>query len=111
MDQRYIAGIGNIYASEMLFLAGISPLRKTSSLSDEEIEKLYSALYEVLNSAIKRFGTTYSAYRTVNGVSGENQHFLKVYQREGEPCFQCGLPLHKIVLGSRSTFYCEKCQA
>jgi formamidopyrimidine-DNA glycosylase len=110
MDQRYIAGVGNIYASEMLHLAGISPLRKTGSLTAAEIDKLYAALFEVLNGAIERFGTTYSAYRTVSGVSGENQHFLKVYQRDGEPCYQCGLPLRKIVLGSRSTFFCENCQ-
>lgn len=110
MDQSNIAGIGNIYASEILFRAGISPLKKCSDLSDREIRSLYSAIQEILQSAIKNFGTTYSAYRTVSGENGQNQNFLKVYQKAGLPCHQCATPIEKIILGNRSTFYCPRCQ-
>ncbi len=110
MDQRALAGIGNIYASEILFSAGISPLRRTRTLSAAETAALYAAIRTVLAEAIERFGTTYSAYRTVDGHSGDNQHFLKVYQREGQPCVRCGREIEKIVLGSRSTFFCPQCQ-
>lgn len=110
MDQRYIAGIGNIYASEILFRARLSPHRKTHELKSRERAALFQAIPAILASAVENFGTTYSAYRTVTGESGENQHFLQVYQREGEPCHRCGRAIIKTVMGSRSTFYCEKCQ-
>ena len=110
MDQQFIAGIGNIYASEMLHDAQISPHRKTSDLSDNERDKLFGAVGKILGAAIEKFGTTYSAYRTVNGASGENQHFLQVYQRNGQPCYRCGAEIQKISLGNRSTFFCPACQ-
>lgn len=111
MNQTPIAGIGNIYASEILFEAALSPYRKTDTLTAGEAERLLQAIGRILNDAIERFGTTYSAYRTVNGQSGENQNFLKVYQREGRPCVSCGETIVKTVMGSRSTFYCPRCQA
>lgn len=111
MDQGYIAGIGNIYASEMLFTARISPYRKTDQLSPAEVAALYREMHAILQSAIENYGTTYSAYQTVDGASGDNQNFLKVYQLEGQPCSNCGSPIIKTILGSRSTFYCEECQA
>lgn len=110
MSQEYIAGIGNIYASEILFEAQISPLRRTFELGEAESAALHRAIGAILISAIEKFGTTYSAYRTLNGTSGENQHFLKVYQRAGEGCYRCRGVIRKIVLGSRSTFFCENCQ-
>lgn len=110
MDQRHIAGIGNIYANEMLFDAGISPHRPANSLDRREVKKLYESLHKVLTAAIQRFGTTYTAYRTVDGVAGENQNFLAVYQRDNKPCIRCGNPIQKRLLNSRSTFYCKKCQ-
>jgi len=110
MDQSIVAGIGNIYASEILFEAGVSPLRSTDSLINREVKGIYLVIRSVLKKAIERFGTTYSAYRTVDGESGQNQHFLKVYQREGQPCYRCGTPIKKIILGSRSTFFCINCQ-
>lgn len=110
MGQEIIAGIGNIYASEILFAAKISPLRKTNSLQPPEIAVLHREIGAILSAAVERFGTTYSAYRTVEGVSGQNQNFLKVYQRAEEACYTCGKKIRKIVLGSRSTFYCENCQ-
>ncbi len=110
MDQHLIVGIGNIYANEMLFAAGILPTKRTDELTPEQEERLFASIRPILQKAIERFGTTYSAYRTVEGESGQNQHFLQVYHREGEPCYRCGTPIKKIVLGSRSTFYCPKCQ-
>lgn len=110
MDQSQIAGIGNIYASEALFRAGIHPLRVANSLSDREVRKLHRSIREVLQEAVERFGTTYSAYRTVTGETGQNQHFLNVYQRDGAPCPNCGAEIQKIIMNSRSTFYCGACQ-
>lgn len=110
MNQSLLAGIGNIYANEILFDAGISPLRKSNSLKDGEIAALHSSIRSILNRAIKKFGTTYSAYRTISGERGTNQQFLKVYQRENQKCHRCGNPIKKIVMGSRSTFYCPNCQ-
>lgn len=110
MNQAHIAGIGNIYASEILFEGFISPLRRTNELNQEESAALHRATGSVLTAAIEKFGTTYSAYRTMDGTAGENQHFLKVYQRAGEGCYRCGSIIQKMVLGSRSTFYCGGCQ-
>lgn len=110
MNQTPIAGIGNIYASEILFESCLSPYRKSDELTAAEAERLLQAIGRILNDAIERFGTTYSAYRTVNGQSGENQNFLKVYQRDGQPCVKCGETIIKTVMGSRSTFYCPRCQ-
>lgn len=110
MSQEYIAGIGNIYASEILFEAQISPLRRAFELNDAESAALHRAIGTILISSIEKFGTTYSAYRTVAGTRGGNQHFLRVYQRAGEGCYRCRGVVRKIVLGSRSTFYCENCQ-
>ncbi len=110
MDQRVLAGIGNIYASEILFDAGLRPARNTQSLTEREIKTLYHSIKKILKLATERFGTTYSAYRTVEGINGENQNFLKVYQRYGESCMRCGTPIEKTVINSRSTFFCKKCQ-
>jgi len=110
MNQSVLAGIGNIYANEILFNAGISPFRKSNDLKEEEIAGLYSSVRLILNQAMKKFGTSYSAYRTVSGEKGKNQRFLKVYQRTNQECYRCSNPIKKIVMGSRSTFYCENCQ-
>ncbi len=110
MDQHFVVGIGNIYANEILFTAGILPTRRTDELTPDEEKRLFNSIQLVLKKAIAHFGTTYSAYRTVEGESGKNQHFLKVYHREGEPCERCGNPIQKIILGSRSTFFCANCQ-
>ncbi len=110
MDQHLIAGIGNIYASEILFRAGISPFRPAREVSEAEAERLFHSVKEVLEEAIERFGTTYSAYRTVDGTRGTNQNFLRVYHRAGDPCVRCGTPIQKVILGNRSTFYCPNCQ-
>ncbi len=110
MNQAIIAGIGNIYASEILYRALISPYRNTSDLKDREISALYSAINQILKAAIEKFGTTYSTYRVVSGESGNNQNFLKVYQKHNNACERCGEPIKKIVWGGRSTFFCARCQ-
>ncbi|RQW01125.1 MAG: DNA-formamidopyrimidine glycosylase, partial [Calditrichaeota bacterium] len=110
MNQAVLAGIGNIYASEILFDCGIHPRRNSASLTEREIRGLHASIKKILNRAIKRFGTSYSAYRTVEGITGENQNFLKVYQRAGEPCVKCKQPVAKMIINSRSTFYCKNCQ-
>ncbi len=110
MDQKYLAGIGNIYANEILFLSRISPFRKTREITEEEAEELFRAIRFVLERAVENFGTTYSDFRTVEGSNGRNQFFLQVYQRADEPCPICGTPLKKVVLNSRSTFFCPQCQ-
>jgi formamidopyrimidine-DNA glycosylase len=110
MDQQIITGVGNIYANEVLFHAGINPLRRANKISRKPAERLFFALKEILVQAIDRFGTTYSAYQTVDGTTGENQNFLKVYQKEGQECINCLRPIVKITINSRSTFYCRHCQ-
>jgi formamidopyrimidine-DNA glycosylase len=110
MDQRRIAGIGNIYANEILFDAGIHPTRPAGGLSQGEIQRLYQSVHKIIQTAIERFGTSYTAYLTVEGTAGENQNFLKVYQKNGESCPLCGGTIAKIILNSRSTFFCKKCQ-
>lgn len=110
MDQQHIAGIGNIYASEILFAAGISPYRQVSTVNNRERHQLIEAINKILSAAIENFGTTYTAYQTVSGESGNNQKFLQVYQREGLPCSRCGTSITKSIQGSRSTFYCQQCQ-
>jgi formamidopyrimidine-DNA glycosylase len=110
MDQTLIAGIGNIYANEILFHAGILPFRKTGEIINSEIAKIYKAILLILTEAIDKYGTSYSAYRTVSGEPGDNQNFLKVYHREARECFICKEPIQKTIMGSRSTFYCKNCQ-
>jgi len=110
MDQQKLSGIGNIYASEILFESGILPHRETTSLDDKEIKLLYDKIHEVLQWAIDNFGTTYSAYQTVNGEAGKMQTYLKTYQRAGDSCKRCDGIIEKEVMGSRSTFFCRSCQ-
>ncbi len=114
LDQNKIAGIGNIYANEILFRCGIHPKRQASSLSDDEIVKLYIAIPKVLELAVQKMGTTLgnkvSDYRSVYNVEGEFQNILTVYGREGEPCLKCGLPIVRIKQKDRSSFVCENCQ-
>ncbi len=110
MDQAHIAGIGNIYASEILHDAHILPKRPVKDLTNKETEALWQSITKILDLAIEKFGTSYSAYRTVSGETGDNQNFLQVYQRNDKPCYRCGEVVQKVVMGSRSTFYCEGCQ-
>lgn len=110
LDQRNIAGLGNIYAAEALFLAGISPRRPASSLTPAEIERLKKAIHQVLNEALAAMGTTLSDnfYRTPAGEAGDYEP--RVYGREGLPCQVCGTPIERVELGGRGTYFCPRCQ-
>ncbi|MFN2587058.1 MAG: bifunctional DNA-formamidopyrimidine glycosylase/DNA-(apurinic or apyrimidinic site) lyase [Actinomycetota bacterium] len=108
LSQRPVAGVGNIYADEALWLARIHP--RSRSVGPERARALHAAIREVLSGAIQREGTTFSDYRMVDGESGRNADFLIAYGRSGMPCPRCGTPLRKIVLGGRGTTYCPSCQ-
>lgn len=111
LDQRYIVGLGNIYADEALFEAGVHPARRADSLTHEEIERLYSAIKQVLSAGIAHKGTTFDSYLDAFGKPGAHQFHLRVYRRTGQPCPRCGTPIERIVIGGRGTHFCPKCQA
>jgi len=110
LDQRNIAGLGNIYVCEALFLAGIDPRRPASSLTKGEVAQLKEAIHRVLREALEAMGTTLTdeAYRTPEGESGDYEP--RVYGREGLPCLRCGTPIVRIELGGRGTYFCPRCQ-
>ncbi len=110
LDQSVLAGIGNIYADEALFAAGIHPRRPVSGLSGDEILRLSRSVPRILCAAIRRQGTTLRNYRTVAGESGGNQGHLFVYGRTGEPCLRCGAVIVRIRINGRSSHYCPCCQ-
>ncbi len=110
LDQTCIAGIGNIYADEALFLAGIHPLRRAETLAPEEIVRLHAAIREVLELGIEHGGTTFGRYQDIWGEAGQNRAHLAVYQRAGEPCLRCGTTLVRIVVAQRSAHFCPACQ-
>ena len=110
MDQRAVAGIGNIYASEILHRTGIHPERVTATLTKDDWNKVFSQAKAVLKVAIKKRGTSISDWRDLYGRKGENQHELKAYGREGKCCSICGGTICWIKQGGRSTFYCPDCQ-
>ncbi len=110
LEQKLIAGIGNIYAQEALFLARIDPRRTAASLTPAEIKKLYTEIVSVLKEAIANRGSSVDSYRNTQGESGGMEKRLKVYARKGKPCYVCGRPLQKISLGGRGTCFCAFCQ-
>jgi formamidopyrimidine-DNA glycosylase len=110
LDSHIVAGIGNIYANEALFRAGIDPRRAAGRISRQRCERLVQALREVLQAAIEAGGSTLRDFRRADGRPGYFQLDLKVYGREGEPCPVCGSPIRRQVHGARSLFYCPKCQ-
>lgn len=110
MEQTFIAGVGNIYAAETCFCAGISPERPTGKIKDGEIKKLHGCLVKILKLAISKRGSSVDAYVDAEGRKGGYVPFLKVYGRAGEKCFRCGGTIKEIRLGGRSTSYCPKCQ-
>jgi formamidopyrimidine-DNA glycosylase len=110
LRQDRLAGLGNIYASEVLFAARIDPRRPASSLDRTEVGRLYRALRRILNKAIQHCGTTFSDFQDSRGEIGGYRRFLKVYKREGMPCARCGERIQRLVQQQRSTFYCPSCQ-
>ncbi len=110
MNQKFVAGIGNIYADEILFLSGIKPNRTADTLTGKEKEKIYENMRDILAKGIKYGGTTFSDYVNAFGEKGSFQVELRVYQREDEKCYECGTNIKKTKIGGRSTYYCPKCQ-
>jgi formamidopyrimidine-DNA glycosylase len=110
LDQTRIAGLGNIYACEAMFHAGVSPRSRTDRLGRARAARLYHAIRQVLEASIANRGTSFSDYVDADGQEGENGAALHVYGREGEPCRTCGRKIKRIVQGARSTFYCPGCQ-
>jgi len=112
MDNSIIVGVGNIYASESLFLSNISPTRPAKSLNIIEINKLYNAVIEILKDAIAKGGSSLKDYTSINGDSGYFQNHFKVYAREGKECLVCNSPepISRITQGNRASFYCSNCQ-
>jgi len=110
MNQEFIAGIGNIYADEALFLAEIRPDRKANNLKEKEIKALYKQLRKILRKGIKMGGTSISDYVNALGETGKFQKELNVYQREGQKCKICGEEIQKKKISGRSTRFCPNCQ-
>ncbi len=110
LDQRVIAGIGNIYACEILYKTSISPWRPTNGISLTEWKKIGVAAKVILSKAIGCRGTSISDWRDLYGQPGEYQHHLQVYGREGEPCHHCGAKVARLKLAGRGTYYCHVCQ-
>ncbi len=110
MDARLVVGVGNIYASEALYRAGVHPARSVARISQGRWERLAGTVVSVLSDAITEGGTTLNDFRNGDGESGYFQVSLAVYGREGEPCPACGTPIRRIVQSNRGTFYCPRCQ-
>jgi formamidopyrimidine-DNA glycosylase len=112
MDQKFVAGIGNIYSDEILFAAGLRHDRGSETLSSQEVRRLYRGMVETLQEAIKHRGSSLAdqQYRDLFGNIGDYQKEHKVYDREGEACRRCRTPIVREKTGGRSTFYCQQCQ-
>ncbi|MCL2817657.1 MAG: DNA-formamidopyrimidine glycosylase [Clostridiales bacterium] len=110
LDQHAVAGLGNIYADELLFLCGVKPTRKTAEITDAEWEALAAQAKLLLRRAVENCGTTFSDYLDGEGRMGQNQNFLQVYQRKGLPCFSCGTPVAYVKAAGRGTSFCPNCQ-
>jgi formamidopyrimidine-DNA glycosylase len=110
LNQKLLRGVGNIYADEALFRAGIRPRRRAASLTRNELLRLYTAIPEVLKEAIRLGGSSVSNYVDADGEEGFFQLQHRVYGREGQPCLVCKTPIKRVVIGGRSSHYCPKCQ-
>ncbi len=110
LDQSLISGVGNIYAAEALFRAGIRPQRRADRITSKELERLTEALRQVLLDALEAGGTTVNDYRRVDDKPGEFRSLLQVYAREGEPCKRCRTGIRRVRIQNRSAFFCPSCQ-
>jgi formamidopyrimidine-DNA glycosylase len=110
LNQSFVAGVGNIYADEALFAAGIHPARKVRSLRKKEKESLFEAIPKVLERGIAYGGTTLRDFVNSDGNAGNHQEELQVYGRKGESCHRCGTPIQRMVISQRSTCFCPACQ-
>jgi formamidopyrimidine-DNA glycosylase len=110
LDQSLVAGVGNIYADEALFTAGIAPDTPSARLSEAQLQVLRDALVEVLRISIGAGGTTFSDFRDLQGVNGNYGGQAWVYRRGGQPCRRCGATIQRVRLGGRSSHWCPQCQ-
>lgn len=110
LNQHFVAGIGNIYADEILFLSGVRPDRTADTLTEAEKEKIYHNMRHILARGIIYGGTSFSDYVNAFGEKGSFQEELKVHQREGKECYSCGTKINKIKVSGRSTYFCPQCQ-
>ena len=110
LDQTFVAGLGNIYADEALFYAGILPTRTSDTLCEVEIARLYEAIQKALRMGIERGGASLELYLRPDGTAGSMQTALAEFRRTGESCYDCGTLIERIVLGGRSTHFCPHCQ-
>lgn len=110
MDQAVVAGVGNIYASEILFRARVRPTRPARKVTRAEVARIVEHTVQVLREAIGRRGTTFRSYRDSRGQPGRFAERLRVYDRAGKPCPACGTAIRNVVVGQRSSFYCPRCQ-
>jgi formamidopyrimidine-DNA glycosylase len=110
LDQRILAGLGNIYVCEALFAARIHPLRRSHTLTLDESVLLTESIRKVLRSAIRNRGTSFSDFLGADGMRGGNQSFLTVFQKDGAACIRCKTPIQRIRQGNRSSFFCPQCQ-
>jgi len=110
MDQKIIAGIGNIYSDEILWTAKIHPFKKIERLSEKQLKEIYKVMRKILLQAIETGGESISDFRRINGEKGGFDKLRKVYRREGEGCFRCTTKIKRLKLGQRSTYFCPMCQ-
>ena len=110
LDQSLIAGIGNIYADEILFVTQVSPHNKVKNLTKKKRHKMFVAIKDILKKAIKYRGTTFNNFVDTKGQKGSFLQFLKVYSRGGQPCLECENILRKEKIAGRGTVWCERCQ-
>jgi formamidopyrimidine-DNA glycosylase len=110
LDQELVAGVGNIYADEALFLSGVRPEMLCAALSVEQIERIRTSLIQVLQASIEAGGTTFSNFLSVMGINGNYSGVAWVYGRTGEPCRVCGTSIGRVKLAGRSSHFCPQCQ-
>jgi formamidopyrimidine-DNA glycosylase len=110
LDQRVVAGLGNIYADEALWRARVSPLRPANELTPDEVGRVHRAIRAALRAGIARQGSTLRDYATPDGAAGSMQDEFRVYGRDGQPCSRCGTPIAKARVGGRGTWFCPRCQ-
>jgi formamidopyrimidine-DNA glycosylase len=110
MDQRRVVGVGNIYASEALFAAGVRPTRRAGRVSRDECARIVTSVQSVLEAAIRAGGSTISDYKNAHGQDGRFQLQFAVYDRKAKPCVKCGAPIRAKTLVGRATYWCPVCQ-
>jgi len=110
MNQQLLAGLGNIYADESLYVAGVHPLAQPGRVSAVKARRLFKAVRKVLEHAVKLQGTSFRDYVDIEGRPGNYEQRLRVYQRTGEPCRRCGRPVRRLVIAGRSSHFCPRCQ-